>query len=335
MVCSRVATQENYSAGLTENWQIDGNDIQIRWTHESHPMSFPSGIRLQLTDQVFRLNDSIPALLGQNGIDPNVDAFELVYQVNPDLLSLNEIATGTRLRLPLLELGRKGSRPVATLRVNEKLKGDAVAAIAKFNVLTRSVLGLQTDSGGISTVKPTLLEIASSLATFKRVILGRTEPIGRTYLGQIKGDAGLINEILQRLARPRQDLSDSDRQKIEFVRTDLQIKLSGLVEIRDPDKLPERISEAFVRVRTLKRIDGSEVPNLRVWFSPEALYDEADLHESFSRVSSPTEESLPEADYKFWATVGGEMTPVSEVLSKKVRKQPDGKPIDVDLEITQ
>jgi hypothetical protein len=36
-----------------------------------------------------------------------------------------------------------------------------------------------------------LLEIAGSLAAFKRLILGRTDPLGRTCLRQIKGDAGL------------------------------------------------------------------------------------------------------------------------------------------------
>src|ERR1700738_583897 len=44
---------------------------------------------------------------------------------------------------------------------------------------------------GISTIKPMLLEFASSLTAFKRVILGRTDPLGRTCLRQIKGDAGL------------------------------------------------------------------------------------------------------------------------------------------------
>ncbi len=67
---------------------------------------------------------------------------------------------------------------------------------------------------------------------------------------------------------------------------------------------------------------------------PQALWKYRHKYESsFGKLSSPTERSLPEATYFFWAGRPGDSTPLSDRKKESVRKSEMSKKIEVELVI--
>jgi hypothetical protein len=290
---------------------------------------------------VVKPGTNIKQLLKGNGIYPDADAFGLIYDLNPKLERLDPIAPGTELLLPKVQ--SSGPAPalpagfLIALTVDKGLKDELLTKLDALNNVaakaTRFTDARFNDEEDRRTVLASIATLNQSLEVLANVIAGKARPVSSEMLNQIKAEVEMLQPTLDGLARSEQKLSDSDREVIKLVADDLQIKQKTFGEVRADGQPPTRWSEVQVVVRTLKTDDGSAVANLTIYYVPEALFGKGNFQRSFNRLSSPTDQTLPEANYRIWATRAGDTRPVTEVKRIEVRKRSASEPLTVELPV--
>jgi hypothetical protein len=290
---------------------------------------------------VIKPGANIKQLLKANGISPDADAFGLLYDLNPKLDKLDSLAPGTELLLPKVQSG--GSAPalpagyLLALTVDKKLKDELLTKLDALNSVTASAPRLEVarfnDAEDRRIVLATIADLNQSLEVIANVIAGKVRPVSSEMLNQIKAEVEMLQPTLAGLAQSDRKLSDSDREIIKLVADDLQIKRKTFNEVRDPGQPPTRWAEVQVVVKTLKTDDGSAVTNLTIYYVPEALFGKGDFQRTFNRLSSPTDQTLPEANYRIWAARAGDTRPVTEVKRVEVRKGSGNGPVTVELPV--
>src|SRR5262245_22049576 len=85
----------------------------------------PQQLVLMAGKTTFKTGDTVKQLLIKNGVFPDVEAFGLVYDLNPALPSLTGIASGTEIILPKLATDSRALVPadsLVALKVDAALK---------------------------------------------------------------------------------------------------------------------------------------------------------------------------------------------------------------------
>jgi hypothetical protein len=269
---------------------------------------------------------TIQDLLLHNGIEPDVEALTLVYELNPQARKLSALTSGDTLLIPAAE-GPLNTRP-ATIIVDGDLKESLSHRVEH---LKASYAQAQTSiAGGSGTIVRELEETIQTLDFIRLSILRRNgRPISRETLSQLDREALLLDTTLERVSANH--VYDATVVKaIKAVVMDVNIKAGAYTQIA-AGKTPDRWPECRVIVRTAKR-DGP-VQNLRIYYVPEALRNDPGSYRPFDRLSTPTESMLPEADYIIWGAQDPEPTPVTNQhrLEARVTKGD----IIVDLTLTK
>jgi hypothetical protein len=285
--------------------------------------------------------DNVKQLLLANGIFPDTEAFGLVYDLNPTLPRITTIASGSQLILPRVSSESRSFLPNADLvavAMDSRLKEQLVAAIAELEgpiTTTRTFAAGRYDSASDrQSTNNALSNINDSFGAIANVIRGKVRPINGEVLNQTRAEADLLRTTLAKLNDPSQKLTADDVNAIKLIDADLRVKRRTLTDIRGPSEPPTRWREALVVVRTLGS-DGHPVPLLRIYYVPEALRGRAQLIKSFDTLTSPSQRSLPEANYVIWAGRPGqtsETTALSEVKKLALRRSSDAA-VAVDLAI--
>lgn len=296
---------------------------------------------LVATTTTFKTGDSVKQLLTANGIFPDADGFGLVYDLNPVLPSLTAIAPGTQLVLPKLSTESRLLIPtggLVALKVDATLKDQLVTAIEGLQDLITTTRdfdsGHYANAADRSATRDALRSINDSIAAIANVIRGKVRPIQNEVLNQVKAEADALRGTLDSLSEPSRRLSADDVSTIKLIEADLKVRRRTLTDVRDPNEPPTRWREATVVVRTIGE-NGQTVPRLRVYYVPEALRGRPQFIRSFDALSSPSQRSLPEANYVIWAGNPGEAAEGaarSDVKRLAVRRSSDSS-IAVDLAI--
>jgi hypothetical protein len=255
--------------------------------------------------------------LRSRGLEPDVDALSLVYEANPQLRDASIPYSGT-LRLPRLQ-NPKAQGP-AKIFVESKTKQE-LAGTAK---------ALAGQVGQLRTVDPPptwLGEVAEAVHEIARAavsIESGSVALPRDVLRALLSEAQLLRRLLVDNAAS-QNLSTSDAALLHALRADLLARQSSYTQKMAIGNVPKAFPLAPVRVRTLGKTNGADVPRLRIYYVPVAL-DGVLPPESFDRLSSPAEDSLPEANYVFWAADATDMnrTPRTDRKPVSVRRAATG-----------
>jgi len=294
----------------------------FRLTHGDLRLSTPQGrsIALRFTAKQVTLERSgqLREFLGRNGILPDANATSTVYDLNPYLATIQEIAPGTQLRIPALEIVSETEspklpmKPVIALINDGTLKANLREALKRFRtILNKKQKTLSPDA------KRGLTEVDQAFSAIE----GDQVPSSHEMLGLAAANLATLLEMLN---------SVTPKSSEEFTTRLMPIKaaVSGMVEAAQRGN-----PDVPVTVHTWK--DGEEVSRFKVCYVEEGLYRQ-NCASTFYKLSSPTTQLLTQGvTYMFWATEpDNEAKAISDTRKLNIRRQGQQLP-DLDLTLVK
>jgi hypothetical protein len=263
---------------------------------------------------------TIHELLRANHIFPDVEAFSVVYALNPQVQALSDL-TATQLRLPVVQGGAKLAAAfnngfTVFLTVDKELKERFDANVKKLSALVQTVSTFRTEKfqseASRNETVTSLRNISETLNRINdRLIQRYGRPISTEALGQLNAEVALLNRMLGDKASPGALISKVDQDRINAVKQDLDVKKRAYIEVA-AGGAPDRWPDVTITVKTLK--GGREIAGLRIYYAPIALKDEDSEIHPFGTLSSPTSKTLSTAYYCFW----GAKDPTKEAVTNEV-----------------
>ena len=293
----------------------NGNIVRICWPEEVVSIS---------SKTISVDGKTINELLRQNNILPDIEAFGVVYALNPDIKELSQLEMA-QIKVPSIQGGENLKQLFedgfqVLLTSDKGLKKKFGEEVVRFNMLAQQVATLEP-SKSFSVAKTQMLNELGSVSNMLRGInlrivqrVGR--PIPTEVLEQLIAETQSLNVTLDSAFSFQQRIGTAELAQTVTVKKDLEIKVKAFTETA-AGTAPAKWPEMEVIVRTLKQ--GQEISDLRIYYIPEANKEKPEKARSFGKLSSPTNRRLPEADYCFWAARDPNRTAVSNTQCEKVR----------------
>lgn len=242
------------------------------------------------------------------------------------------------LRLPAVHGGQELERMfsngyIVLLTLDVNVKRSFSKSVERLNVLVQDPSHLDgsrfANSG--SALHDSIQSIKLIADRLNRINERVTQRYGRAIptevLRQLDGESRRLSDILS----SKDKIGTVELGFIQIFQKDVDLKSRPFVEAA-AGEAPARWPEAIVKVSTLRA--RHEVPGLRILYVPEALQHYPEEFRSFGKLSSPSNETLPEADYCFWAIrdLDKKQTALSDVRCREVRTEKDN---EVQLTVNQ
>jgi hypothetical protein len=330
------------AASVAQESQLEGLNVTMSLVKRTDrtPGAWPAeAIQLAVERTKIKEGETIHALLRARGILPDVEAFTVVYALNPDLQSLSPLPAEMELKLPMAQGGDTLQAALrqdylVALTVDQKLKRDFSENVKKLATLTDRVTRLNvirfTSAGARTESFQALRNINDTLAFMSQLLARRNgRPITNEALSQLNAQMELLSALLELFLSSGRKLQAAEEQSIRAVAEDVAIKKRAFVQVAAGEP-PARYPEVKVEVKTLK--EGKDVPDLRVYYVPKNLKVDRTYWRSFDRKSSPADRWLPEAAYYVWAARDPDPTPVTNEHLLEALKNAEGK-IVVELTV--
>jgi len=273
---------------------------------------------------------TIHELLADNHIFPDVEAFSVVYALNPQLKRLTDLNV-SQIRIPLVQggpnlAGAFESGFTIFLTLDKDLKDRFGAQVQELTRLTQAVSTFRPERFASPAAKQSVVTSLQGISDALRRINDRLvqrfgRPIPTEALSQLNAEVLLLNGVLASKAASETRINKNEQAQISAVERDIAVKKSAYTEVA-AGGAPERWPEVKVTVKTLR--GTSEVPSLRIYYVPEALKGQDSETHSFGVLSSPSSQSLPEADYCFWAARDPGKTAVTNEQCLEIRTNKQG-----------
>jgi hypothetical protein len=325
-----VTAQDKPAGAYQREVQLDGLSVSIDLVK-----SFPDGnlVRICWPEEVVTVDSTsvsvagktISELLRSNHIFPDVEAFGIVYSLNPDLKRLDRI-DGARIRIPIIKGGESlrtlfGDGFQVLLTSDPRLKKEFSVEVAGLGRLTEQLANLETNKFFASDAKPRMISALNNVLSRlrginTRIVQRASRPIPTEVVEQLLFETQSLNLALTKAVSTEQGIGRIEIPQVNEVAQDLEIKVRALTETAS-GSVPKRWPEADVIVRTLKQ--GQEVPDLRIYYVSEASKEKPEKARSFGKLSSPSTRRLPEADYCFWAARDPNKTAISNIQCEQIR----------------
>ncbi|HXI26577.1 MAG TPA: hypothetical protein VNG71_22185 [Pyrinomonadaceae bacterium] len=268
---------------------------------------------VQLSSQSTAVNGkTINELLLAANFFPDVEAFSLVYKLNPEISDLRNLRIST-IRIPKVDGGAKlravfanGFQVLVTVERERKQEFGrdvqtllrSVDTVSKFGPekfsepLTRDVL--------VKSLKH-ISEILDEIARQFRERYGR--PVPKTVLCELLAETRLLNSIIGPKTLDKAKFDQNEKEKITEIELNLIQKSKSFKEVAAPGDPSPNWNSVEVTVKTVR--DGQLIPNLRIWYIAKLSRDPETLG-SFGMLSTDKPDALAkgnvyEADYCFWA----------------------------------
>lgn len=302
-------------------------------------------IELEVKSIIFEENNTLDNILISNGIIPDGESLGILYLINPKI-NINSIKANTSLKVPVIKAKKKAptiskEAYLVTLTLDKEIKRDLISESVSLRNNIEQINSIQVDQFRSSIDKEKFIQnvsfIAEKIDAFRVAIKERTRPLSSEMIKQIYNEVKQINIIFNRLVNDKKKLEDAEFETIELINENMEIRMQFLYEKKGPSGLPLRCPEVSVVVKTINLKKGNkEIYNLRIYYVSRALWENRkDFEESFDKLSSPTNRSLPEANYYIWAGKPDDSTPISDIKLLKVRKTEEEEIIEVDLAIKE
>jgi hypothetical protein len=278
----------------------------------------------------------IDSLLENEGIRPDSEAFNLLYDLNPTVERLDQLTNGTRLVVPYLsENERPSDRYVILLTVDKRLKDKLNADVGALGTLSTAFSALSpnqfADPKNQASTKAAVKELVHWFSTMNEIIRRRTaKPMRRMTLQQISDEASVLRLILESSVKRGEKLSASNEELIFRIHEDIQDAIGRWDEPMGPGVSPaDPQYEVEVDIRG---DDPHLIETLRVYYIVWGLFQKPlnarGSYSSFNGLGAKSSAVLAIKKYKVWAARDGDPTnPVTTEADLEVAPPPTGSTI--------
>jgi hypothetical protein len=271
---------------------------------------------------------SLPGLLEANGIKPDVDALSLIYDLNPNIARFDELPPDTLLILPKLT-----GPDVLRFALNDNgravLRSDA--AVGQEALVRENGVRVKALSQTIAETDPKRFKRESdrqkviialrNASDALNVIGSHRYTVSQRVLEQTNREAKALQTLLNTA------LNTSNKIAVDSATSQQVQDYTDAINAKSQNVQQAGSGSADVEVHTVKKTDGAEVPQKRVFCAPKL---DPDAVSKYRDPSSPTTEALPVgSDYTFWAGEGDNTTSISDKVTIKV--QTKNRPIKLQL----
>jgi hypothetical protein len=291
-----------------------------------------NNVAVVIEDVEIKDGDTIPRLLQARGIVPDNESYTLFYDLNPQLNSLDQIASQSKYKIPkvvggLLLQEMLNASHFVLFTIDKDLKTElrnnytAMVSMAdNFNKV-----------GEFHFIKPTLngpaKRYVKDLAEWYERIYHTTarriaKPLRRETLLQIVNESEALNTLLSKATNPTHKISATDCEQITSIHQDMEAIVDGWTEMMAGDQPAAELQyELEIVIKTRKRLAPW---NLRVYYVMNGYYrpplTNPPLKSSiFPCLRQRVSKALPVHKYKFWVAKDGKPgEPLSEPVEVTV-----------------
>ena len=329
---------EGTPAHIAQESQQD--DVSIAAFRPSDRRSLPLEASLTYATVDAHSAGVLTNILTENGIYADGESLGLMYDINPQLKTAH-VPSGSTLRIPVVKGAEwnqlRDAGFLVTITRDAELKQTLLRESERLRYLSgkfRASSSLQKlDNRARSKVAKSLTATVRSVETFGTVIEQRNRPIPTAVLSQVKGEVDSLNGILAREMNSNSPLVSADIDAVDTIADSMRVRVHTLLEERGAGELPKRWPEVWVRVKTRYARNGRDASSYRVYYAPQALYRRSEYIESFDKLTTPSDGSVPPANYMIWVGVPGNPRPVSDLKKLRAREGSQENPVVVDLVI--
>ncbi|WP_263350614.1 hypothetical protein [Acidicapsa acidisoli] len=286
------------------------------------PAPWPDGDFALTTEMITTQSTAnIYDLLTANGIEPDVEAFTVVYDLNPSLNKIDPLSAGTRLVLPKANGGEKlrqalGSGFLISLTVDRALREELAKSTAELHDLSIRFDGLPAERflnpSDKDVMTARIRTLAVWLAHAHKTYLQRTGPsLRRETLTGIHDEAQALNALLAVILKGREKVTPDDEEQVDAVYNDIQKQMKKYDNVMAGE--PQPGDDQYKVVVSIRGGDARLVEGLQVYYAWEGLFrkppKEPYKSQAFDGVGSGSSATLTIADYVIWAGKPGHPFP--------------------------
>jgi len=278
------------------------------------PAAWPDGSFELSTEAVTtQAAASIYDLLTANSIEPDVEAFTVVYDLNPSLKQVDPLPVGVNLVLPKARGGGKLQQKfkdgyLVMLTVDRGLRTGFAESASRLQDLSARFADLPTarfaDLAAKNAIVGNVKVLADWFAYMQKTFLQRTgPPLRRQTLLGMHEEALSLNSILAAILGGQQRVTSDDQDEVNAIYEDIQVQMKKYDNIMAGE--PPVGEERYQVVVTIRNGDASQVNGIQVYWTWEGLFRRAPreqgLSKPFDGLGSGSSTYLTIADYIIWA----------------------------------
>jgi len=275
-------------------------------------------------------------LLRAQGVQPDAEALSAVYQLNPTLtgpaLTAGAEVTIIRVNGPDTLRWALANGYLAYVTADVTLKRRVAARAQALAGFARALADLSAEQLGGEEMKNTVVAAVNRIRDFANAVglalEARTRPIDTEVLMQIDAELGAVDSTLSTLIAGKSPLSANDRELLVTASEDARVRSVYWTESMGPEPEAQRYPRVQIVVRALEA--GHEVPGLRVYFTPRAMFGRSEP-EAFPHLTSPSARALPFANYVIWVEDPADRSRRSDPFRFEALYPLSDKPDTVDL----
>lgn len=315
----------------------------VRGDKQSHSEWPAESVLLVSSHVEIRSETAISRLLETNNIQPDSEAYTLIYDLNPTLEKLDGLAPGTSIYLPKVVGGQEFQKAVANgfrvrLTVDPQIKAELKQHATAISELNIGIGKLGRDRFANPKKREETIAFVRDLAYWFTHISTRYEqhrgrPLRQITLLQIVAEAELLRLILTSTVAPKGKLNAHDQLQIAAIHKDMKEAIRKWDEVMNSGLPPGETQ--FKVVVNIRGADTSETSTLRIYYVFDGLFRDPPTTppaRGFHVLGSGASALLPIKEYKVWASRDGDpghaLTPFTYL---KVTRPSSGDTIFLDL----
>jgi hypothetical protein len=312
------------------------------------PAQWPDAA-FQLTTEAVAVqaNTNIYDLLTANGIEPDAEAFTIVYDLNPSLMKIDPLPSEVNLVLPKMTGGEKLQEQLrhgylVMLTVDTGLRQELAKNASDLQDLTGRFANLTADRFTSPAAREEMLSHVKGLAGWfayvRRTFLQRTgPPLRRQTLVGMRDEVLTLNSLLSAIVGGQQKVTADEQEQVNAIYSDIQVQIRKYDNVMAGE--PPGSDGQYKVVVTIHGGDPQLIQGLQVYWTYQGLFrkppKEPLSSQPFDGVGTGSSVSLTIADYVIWAGRPGHPFP-SVTDEKPISIGPIGdNPRQVGLSITQ
>lgn len=294
-----------------------------------------------------KAGDDIFRLLEANGIQPDNEAYTVVYDLNPNLEKVDPLPVGLSLAVPKLIAGPKlqeklKSGHIVMLTVDKDIKEQFdrnVKAISDLSVRFAALgPGRFADIGKRNETINSVREMAAWLEHMRKTFARKTaKPLRRITLIQLNNEASALRALLELALTPDKKIGAVEQTRIAAIYKDIKQESEKWDQTMAGE--PPSGEAQFTIVVEIKGGSPTQIQNLRVYYAIAGLFEDPPRNppvpiSNFNSLGQSSTARLPIKDYKVWAAPDGQpSSPVTWITDLYVRRPASGDVIKLDLSL--
>jgi hypothetical protein len=320
---------QQQSGPLLRRQRLEGIEVTLSLAKRDairKPVPWPPGDFSLAVENTAAGKTTIQELLLARHVQPDVEAFSLVYALNPYVTDLEKLIEASEIRLPRIvavdplramldgdtivlvtvdmEAKDAFAQNVKTLiAATDELrqKGDAAFANAEIRKAIEPVIDLTADRLG-------------KIATRVRQRSGR--PLPADILGYLGSEAELLRQTITDATASKTPIGKKQQELIGEISEDVEVAATTF-SVTAAGEAPDRWPKARVTAHTLK--DSKEAGGYRIYFVPKPLLKNEARFQSFNGLSSPAAGFVGEGQFCFWGAQDPWKKPLTNIHCTKIR----------------